>query len=322
MMSLKYEKILQRFFATYEAALKGRGIEGNTLSPLIKQYEDFVNQQLKTPYTFQTYHQAIRRPIDYYQFGLEFIRPLVVFESSKVLGLENVEKIVKQLSSGDNVVLLANHQTEVDPQVISLMLESYPKLAEEMIFVAGDRVITDPLAIPLSMGRNLLCIYSKKRIEHPPELKEKKLLHNQRTMKLMKELLCEGGKCIYVAPSGGRDRPGETGCVEVAPFDAQSIEMFWLMAQKSSKVTHFYPLDLATYDLLPPPNEIDLELGEVRKTMVCPVHLAFGEEIEMESFSESESSDKKEKRLKRAEYIWGKVVGLYQEIIVNREGLS
>ena len=43
-----------------------------------------------------------------------------------------------------------------------------------MIFVAGERVITDPLAIPFSMGSNLLCIYSKRYIDHPPEKKIEK----------------------------------------------------------------------------------------------------------------------------------------------------
>ncbi len=100
-----------------------------------------------------------------------------------------------------------------------------------MIFVAGERVITDPLAVPFSMGRNLLCIFSKRYIDHPPEQKMKKQLHNKRTMELMSELLSEGGKAIYVAPSGGRDRPNADGVVEIAPFDPQSIEMFYLMAR-------------------------------------------------------------------------------------------
>jgi glycerol-3-phosphate O-acyltransferase len=43
----------------------------------------------------------------------------------------------------------------------------------------------------------------------------------------------------YVAPSGGRDRPNQEGIVEVAPFDPQSIEMFNLMAKKSTRPTFF-----------------------------------------------------------------------------------
>ena len=72
------------------------------------------------------------------------------------------------------MIFLANHQIEADPQAISLLLDDlYPNFAENMIFVAGERVITDPFAIPFSMGRNLLCIYSKRYIDHPPEKKLK-----------------------------------------------------------------------------------------------------------------------------------------------------
>lgn len=92
---------------------------------------------------------------------------------------------------GDNIVLISNHQTEADPAVIALLLESTnPTIAENMvncfaylsiysilahcncikiriqnswhdqipiivlqIYVAGDRVVTDPLCKPFSMGR-------------------------------------------------------------------------------------------------------------------------------------------------------------------------
>ena len=50
----------------------------------------------------------------------------------------------------------------------------------------------------------------------------------------MQELLNEGGCCIYVAPSGGRDRPNAMGEIEVAPFDAQSVELFWLLGKQAS----------------------------------------------------------------------------------------
>ena len=166
------------------------------------------------------------------------------------------------LERGENAIFLANHQIEADPQAISILLEnSYPKFAEEMIFVAGERVITDPLAVPASMGRNLFCIYSKRYIDQPPEQKMKKQLHNKRTMELMSQLLSEGGKAIYVAPSGGRDRPNANGIVEIAPFDPQSIEMFYLMAQRAGHPTHFYPMALKTFELLPPPQSIQVELG-------------------------------------------------------------
>ena len=44
----------------------------------------------------------------------------------------------RQLEAGDNVILLANHQTEADPGVFALLLEaSHPNLATDVIYVAG-----------------------------------------------------------------------------------------------------------------------------------------------------------------------------------------
>ena len=77
----------------------------------------------------------------------------------------------------------------------------------------------------------------------------------------MSRLLREGGKIVYVAPSGGRDRKNSLGKVEIAPFDPASIEMFYLMANKAKTPTHFVPLALATYDLLSPPENVQKELG-------------------------------------------------------------
>eukprot|EP00438_Fugacium_kawagutii_P004568 Skav202826 [mRNA] locus=scaffold3852:192174:193262:- [translate_table: standard] len=56
-------------------------------------------------------------------------------------GLENVQGIKEKLAKGENVVLMANHQTEADPQVLSLLLqrEGYEELAEKCIFVAGHK---------------------------------------------------------------------------------------------------------------------------------------------------------------------------------------
>jgi glycerol-3-phosphate O-acyltransferase len=219
-------------------------------------------------------------------------------------GLQNLVEIADLLDRGENVIFLANHQTEADPQAISILLEStYPKMGEEMIFVAGERVVTDPLAVPASMGRNLLCIYSKRYIDHPPELKMQKQMHNKRTMERMSQLLSEGGKSIYVAPSGGRDRPNAEGIVQVAPFDPQSIEMFYLMARKAGHPTHFYPLTLKTYELLPPPQTIQIELGEARTAKRAPIHIAFAPRIDMEHFPGSDLEDKYERRAARAEHI-------------------
>ncbi len=147
------------------------------------------------------------------------MRPLVDEKLSTIRGEKNLSEVQSHLKKGHNVVFLANHQIEADPQAISILLDGrFPNIAPEMIFVAGERVITDPLAVPFSMGRSLLCIYSKRYIDNPPEKKAAKQVHNKRTMELMSHLLKEGGKCIYVAPSGGRDRPNEEGKIEAGCF--------------------------------------------------------------------------------------------------------
>lgn len=308
--------LLCEFYFSYCIAAQANRIELDQIEPILIQFQDFVVQNLENPYAFEPFHKRILKPFNYYRFGIEFIRPLVQLESSTVRNLHYLTQIEKQLADGDNVILLANHQTEPDPQAISLLLEkTHPKLAEEMIFVAGHRVISDPMAIPFSMGRNLLCIYSKKHVELIPELKSERLAHNQRTMIQMSQLLAEGGKCIYVAPSGGRDRRDQQGQIIVASFDPQSIEMFWLMAQRSGHPTHFYPLALSTYKLLPPPDSVDKELGEQRLAQATPIHLAFASEIDMHiSNTDNNTLDKKELRKIRADYIWQQVYNEYQFI--------
>lgn len=217
-------------------------------------FVEAVSKQVNEPYSFSPFHKAITSPTDYYQLGLDFVRPLVDFSKSSVEGKTSLKEIQEAIWRKENVILLSNHQTEIDPQLISLLLEKeHPEIAVEMIFVAGHRVVTDPLAVPLSLGRNLLCIYSKRHIDNPPEKKSEKLLHNGRAMKVLEELLTEGGKVIYIAPSGGRDRRDEMGQFQVAPFDPQAVEMFYLISQKAKTPTHFHTLALKTYPLLPPP---------------------------------------------------------------------
>jgi glycerol-3-phosphate O-acyltransferase len=304
----KVYKIFIQLYESYSASMRQSGFQMEDFDHVFDSLLMLVIKQLKHPYHFESFHKRIVEPYNYYQFGIEFIRPLVDRKRSHIRGEEVIKKIEKQLLAHENAILFANHQTEVDPQLMSLILENHhPAIGAEVIFVAGDRVLTDPMAVPFSMGRNLLCIFSKRHIDNPPERKEEKLQHNQRTMNRMKELLSEGGKCIYVAPSGGRDRPNPNGDVVVAPFDPQSVEMFRLMAKHSSKAVHFYPLALATFDILPPPPMIESELGETRFAKREGALFAFGEEIDMENFPGAELTDRHAKRGARAEYIWNLV---------------
>lgn len=318
-LSEKVAATLMQFFTSYRKAAR------DSASP--EEIDSWFTTFLKilseihhsTP-MFQPYHAAVRSPFDYYAFGNDFLRPLIDRSKSKVEGHDHLKEIQTLLKKGHNVIFFANHQIEADPQALSVLLDdNYPKFAEKMIFVAGERVITDPVAIPFSLGRHLLCIYSKRYIDHPPEKKVEKQTHNKRVMELMSLLLKEGGKAIYVAPSGGRDRRNKQGIVEVAPFDSGSIELFYLMAQKAGTPTHFYPMSLVTYDLLPPPETVQIALGEERNAERAPIHLAIGPALNMNDYPGSDASDKKSRRHARALYIWNQVTYHYQKLLTKYE---
>ena len=311
----KYLQIFRAFLDSYQKVIIEHKDNPENHMAIFDTFVDLVKEFFQKPFVFALYHEKIRTPFDYYKFGIDFLRPLVDLPRSTLSGTNHLDMMESFLEKKENVILFANHQIEADPQAISILLEKrYSKFAEELIFVAGMRVISDPLAIPFSMGRNLLCIHSKKYIDHPPEEKHQKQMHNKRTMERMVELLAEGGYAIYVAPSGGRDRANENGIVEVSPFDPQSIEMFYLMAQKGKTRTHFFPLSLSTYHLLPPPETTEVELGEIRLTRGGAIHLHFGKEVDMENFPRVEEGEgKKDKRRLRAEYLWNCVKREYEK---------
>ncbi|OIS96451.1 glycerol-3-phosphate acyltransferase, chloroplastic [Nicotiana attenuata] len=161
---------------------------------------------------------------------------------------------------------MSNHQSEADPAVIALLLElKHPYIAENIIYVAGDRVITDPLCKPFSMGRNLLCVYSKKHMGDDPKLVEKKKRANTRSLKEMAVLLRGGSKLIWIAPSGGRDRPNPvTKEWYPAPFDASSTDNMRRLVEHAGVPGHIYPLAILCYDIMPPPPQVEKNIGEKR----------------------------------------------------------
>ena len=97
---------------------------------------------------------------------------------SLVLGLDHFQQARYQLEAGENVIFLANHPSEADPQVVSCLFDYFipdmSDLTAEIFYVAGHKVTTDALAVPFSMGRNLLCIHLKKHIDSDPETKPAK----------------------------------------------------------------------------------------------------------------------------------------------------
>jgi len=244
-------------------------------------------------YLFGSSHRAMRgnpetedgNDYDFYNFGCEFFGPCMDKDKSVVLGRENLKEAAEYTAKGENVVFFANHQSEADPQVVSICMEiaGFKKQAEDMVYVAGHKVTTDPLAIPFSMGRNLICIHSKKHINVDPDTKSSKQRQNLKAMTSMLKLLKKGGTSLWVAPSGGRDRRDlETGEVPLAPFDTKTIDMFRLMGNKSKVPTHFYPLSMVSYDLCPPPDFIDAGVGEQRNVRFVPIGMSCGAELSSE----------------------------------------
>ncbi|CAN0318302.1 unnamed protein product [Ascophyllum nodosum] len=128
-----------------------------------------VPENVKEPYKFELFHPATKDPLDLYTWGNDFFRPLVEMDKSLLAGKENLDKIVDYLAKGENVFLLSNHQTEADPQVISLLMEreGYGKLASGLINVAGHRVTTDH-GDPLQHGQEPLLHLLQEVHREPP----------------------------------------------------------------------------------------------------------------------------------------------------------
>jgi len=320
----KYLMTLGGFFTSFMTEVYMAGEDTDKYEELLSVLMKKITACVKEPYEFEPYHEAIREPFDYYALGTDFASPLVDSKQSVVAGLDQLEKIQQQIAAGDNVVLFANHQSEADPQIFSVLLDDIkPGFAEKTIFVAGDRVTTDLFATPFSMGRNLLCIFSKKHVDNPPELKSQKQNHNRMVMKKMQDLLTEGGKCIWVAPSGGRDRADEaSGEYVVAPFDPKSVDMFKLMAAKSKRPAHFYPLSMFTYPICPPPQQVGGEVGERRTVKFAPAGLEFGPEVDLaRKYASDPAASKGEQREATASHIEGTVARNYYALAKKLEPL-
>ncbi|CAK9063223.1 Glycerol-3-phosphate acyltransferase [Durusdinium trenchii] len=161
----------------------------------------------------------------------------------------------------------------------------------------------------LGKGRYLLSIFSKKYLdEGTEEEQEAKAERNKKifgckaspaegvhcpTISEMQRLMKEGGHIFWVAPSGGRDRRtdvgrtwrAETGRFGPAEFDASSVGLFLLLAQKAGRgdgpTTHFMPLAMWTHRLVPPPEDAKASVGESRSAQRAAVGLSFGQALDV-----------------------------------------
>lgn len=292
-------------------------------------------------------------------------------------GTENLDAVCQHLADGDNVILFSNHQCEGDPAAFNvrggsgasqhqradrrrrshlpppqlILDEKYPGFASNLVFMAGDRVVMDPIAVPFSMGRNLLCIYSKRHIASVPELMDQKSKHNRRTLAEMGEKLAGGGQCLWLAPGGGRDRidpdtgkvrpaacclmrvlppppshPPSPSQVTVAQFDPAAIDMLGLVANKagkaSGKKTFFFPLGMYTFDSMPPPTAIGGTGMEPRKVNFGGMRLNFGKPVDLttvgadgvDALKAAGVEAKLAPRVARAQAIQALVCGLHEEV--------
>ncbi|OIV92976.1 hypothetical protein TanjilG_20638 [Lupinus angustifolius] len=303
---------------------------------------DLIFLDVTDPFVFQPHHKAKRKPFDYYMFGQNYIRPLVDYRNSYVGNMSLFIEIEEKLKKGHNIIFMSNHQTEADPAIISLLLEKQlPYIAENMMYVAGDRVVTDPVCKPFSIGRNLICVYSKKHMLDDPELIEMKRKANTQSLKemavLLRNLICVyskkhmlddpeliemkrkantqslkemavllrgGSQLIWIAPSGGRDRQDpHTGEWAPAPFDASSVDNMRRLVDHSGPPGHVYPLAISCHEIMPPPMKVEKEIGEKRLISFHGTGLSVAPEI---SFSETtaacESPEKAKESYSKALY--------------------
>ena len=151
-----------------------------------------------------------------------------------------------------------------------------------MIFVAGHRVTTDPVAIPFSRGVNLLCIYSKKYIDVPPEKKAEKLAHNSKTIAKLEDLLNEGGKCIYVAPAGAGIVWMRQERLISPLLTPRALNVF--VAGKPVGAADLPP-HVCSLDNAPAASSLDYQhraRGSPRRVSFAPARLVFGPALDME----------------------------------------
>lgn len=285
----KYSSTFLGLIESYKAQMvKATNDEARAEKALTSIFKDmmtaYAGQIVGTPYEFPSHHISIREPFDYYQMANAYIGSLIEFDRSILRYPERWTAVQEALERGENVVMLGNHQSEGDAAFIPLLTEvSHPGLGERVTYVAGDRVVTDLLCKPFSMGKNLLCVHSKKHMDDDPALKPAKMKQNLNTVKAMGKLLKGGGLCMWIAPAGGRDRRGPDGSIVPDKFDPAAVEMMRkLGTKKTAAKTHFYPLAMATYDIMPPPAAKEKAVGEERIVNYTGAGLSLGAEIDVD----------------------------------------
>jgi len=295
--SKKTSRTFDGLYKNYNQAVSGHaeGVSQAEVLRVMKQILSRVFKEFVEPYEFPSYHARMLSPYNYYEFGQTYVRYMVNFKNSYIGHYERFQEISNKLKRGENVILLANHQTEADPGVFALLLEkNFPEMAENVVYVAGDRVVTDPLAKPFSMGRNLLCVHSKKYIDEDPAKKPAKMKQNRATLVKMQKMLNEGGHLLWIAPSGGRDRPDDNGNWHPAGFDGTTVELMRRLASSAKSPTALYPFAMWSWKVMPPPPKVVVELGEERICNFTGTGIALSEQLDVEAITKGIDPEDKE----------------------------
>ena len=76
---------------------------------------------------------------------------------------------------------------------------------------------------------------------------------------------------IWIAPSGGRDRPNADGTWIPDKFDPAAVELMRQMLTKARPKGHLFPLAMHSGEMMPPPAAAEKDLGEQRITKYVSV---------------------------------------------------
>ena len=90
----KAQLIMEHFLSRYHETVVKSGRSKELAAELFSTYLELIRGLNKNPIAFEPYHAMLTKPVNYYQFGIDFASPLVNENVSECLGIENLAKIV------------------------------------------------------------------------------------------------------------------------------------------------------------------------------------------------------------------------------------
>ena len=93
----KQKRDFKQFYTAYIKILKESSEDISACDATLDFFLERLKEQAKTPYDFQLYHKKVREPLDFYLFGLNFMRPLVDLPNSSLQGKASLQEITMYL---------------------------------------------------------------------------------------------------------------------------------------------------------------------------------------------------------------------------------